>query len=122
MPTIMPIMNALDRREYIAVERSGYNIPKIRDKFPITEELKPSEPIANPANIIMNVTESLEYIVCPSMTSGPFSSSNLPVTRSTLLMGLSISGDMGWEWGFVPLFLLGLTEGSRGRKGTLMQS
>jgi hypothetical protein len=60
MPTIMPMMNAFDKREYMAVDRSGYRTPKIRDRLPMMEELNPSEPIARPENITISVTESLE--------------------------------------------------------------
>jgi hypothetical protein len=60
MPTIMPMMKAFERREYIVVERSGYKTPKMRDKLPIIDALKPSEPMARPEKTTMRVTESLE--------------------------------------------------------------
>lgn len=60
MPIIMPIINAFDRREYIPVDKSGYKTPNIRERFPIIDELNPSDPMARAEKMTMSVVESFE--------------------------------------------------------------
>jgi hypothetical protein len=60
MLTIILIIKAFKRREYIVIKRSRYKTLKIRDKLPIIDALKLLKLIARLENIIIRVIKSLK--------------------------------------------------------------